>query len=262
MLKSLSKISKRVQCHPAIAKGSHCHQVLINTLVVSYLNEVQRPWNWLIQSLSNDPQPRKSKNTKGKRSSIQRQTGLVDELLIKEEKYATRVTRASKMKMKTQQVVVDALVCKGQEEATTSKGKKSKPNVDIDMFPDIEIKMEVDEDEDYNVNPIQSTVNHKHKSTIKKGAKGKRQGKKPTLVPKYPRRNSTRAVNKFRLNSKAMFDPSIKKENVIVIEDISKDSKSGIKEQSEIPPLHRKTKENKNLGKTQGNDKQVSQYSA
>jgi hypothetical protein len=49
-------------------------------------------------------------------------------------------------------------------------------------------------------------------------------------VPKHPRRNSTRVVNKFRLNSKAMFDPSIKKENLIGIEDHSKDSKAGIKE--------------------------------
>ena len=87
------------------------------------------------------------------------------------------------------------------------------------MFLDLEIKMEVDVNEDYNANPIQSTVKHKHKSTIKKSAKGKKQGKKPTLVPKYPRRNSTSAVNKFRVNSKAMFDPSIKKENLIVIED-------------------------------------------
>jgi hypothetical protein len=254
-------MSKRVQSHPATAKGSLFHQVLIKTLVVSSLNEVQRPWDWLIQSLSNDPQPSKSKKAKGKRSTIQKQSVTVDESPIKEETSATRVTRANKRKMQTQQIIVDAPVGKGQEEATTSRGKKSKPDADIDMFPDTEIKMEVDEDEDYNVNPIQSTVKHKQKSTIKKGAKGKKQGKKPTLVSKYPRRNSTRVVNKFRLNSKAMFDPSIKKENLIVIEDNSEDSKAGIKEQAEIPPLHRKEKENKNLGKTQGKGKQVAQYS-
>jgi hypothetical protein len=225
------------------------------------LNEVQRPWDWLIQSLGNDPQPSKSKKAKGKRSTIQKQIGTVNESPIKEETSATRVTRASKRKMQTQQVVVDAPVGKGQEEATTSRGKKSKPDADIDMFLDPEINMEVDVDEDYNVNPIQSTVKHKQKLTIKKSAKGKKQGKKPTLVPKYPRRNSTRVVNKFRLNSKAMFDPSIKKENLIVIEDNSEDSKTGIKEQAEIPPLHRNEKETKNLGKTQGKGKQVAQYS-
>jgi hypothetical protein len=133
-------------------------------------------------------------------------------------------------KMQTQQVVVDSLVGKGQEESTTSRGKKSKPDADIEMFPDTKIKMEVDEDEYYNVNPIQSTVKNKHKSTIKKGFKGKKQGKKPTLVPKYARRNSTRAINKFRLNSKALFGPSIKIENLIVIEDNFEDSKEGIKE--------------------------------
>jgi predicted nucleotide-binding protein (sugar kinase/HSP70/actin superfamily) len=42
-----------------------------------------------------------------------------------------------------------------------------------------------------------------------------------------------------------MFDPSIKKENLIVIEDNFEDSKVGIKEQAEIPLVHRKSKENK-----------------
>jgi hypothetical protein len=58
-----------------------------------------------------------------------------------------------------------------------------------------------------------------------------------------------------------MFDPSIKKENLIVIEDNSEDSKEGIKEQEKIPPVHRKEKENKNLEKTEGKGKQVAQYS-
>ena len=78
--------------------------------------------------------------------------------------------------MQTQQVVVDAPVGKVQEEATTSRGKKSKPDADIDMFLDTEIKMEVDEDGDYNINPIKSTVKNKQKSSIKKGAKGKNRG--------------------------------------------------------------------------------------
>ena len=43
-----------------------------------------------------------------------------------------------------------------------------------------------------------------------------------------PRRNSTRATIKFSLKSKAMFHPSIKKENLIIIEDNSEDSKTGI----------------------------------
>ena len=48
-----------------------------------------------------------------------------------------------------------------------------------------------------------------------------------------------------------MFDPSIKEENVIVIEDHSEDSKAGVKEKVQRLPLHRKTKEDKNLGKIQ-----------
>jgi hypothetical protein len=55
LLKSLAKMSKRVQSHPSTAKGSLFHQVLIKTLVVSALREVQKPWSCLIQSLNSDP---------------------------------------------------------------------------------------------------------------------------------------------------------------------------------------------------------------
>jgi hypothetical protein len=44
-------------------------------------------------------------------------------------------------------------------------------------------------------------------------------------VSQNPRRNYTRVANKYRLRFKAMFDPSIKKEDVIVIEDHSEDAK-------------------------------------
>jgi hypothetical protein len=57
-----------------------------------------------------------------------------------------------------------------------------------------------------------------------------------------------------------MFEPSIKEENVIVIEDHSEDSKVGVKEKEERLPLHRKTKENKNLGKTTERGKQIDQF--
>ena len=50
-----------------------------------------------------------------------------------------------------------------------------------------------------------------------------------TPVSKYPRRNSIRDANKFRLNSKAMFHPSIKKENLIIIEENSEDTKKVVK---------------------------------
>jgi hypothetical protein len=48
-------------------------------------------------------------------------------------------------------------------------------------------------------------------------------------VSKYPRRNSTRDANKFMLKSKVMFDPSIKKENIIVIEEIQRTLKKELK---------------------------------
>jgi hypothetical protein len=78
--------------------------------------------------------------------------------------------------MKTQQIVVDTPAGEGQEESTTSRGKRSKPNVDIDMFLDPKIKMEVDTNEYYNVNPIESTIKHKQELTSKRSAKGKKIG--------------------------------------------------------------------------------------
>jgi hypothetical protein len=55
LLKILSKMSKRIQSHPATTKNSLFHQGLIKTLVVFSLNEVQRSWDWLIQSLKPNP---------------------------------------------------------------------------------------------------------------------------------------------------------------------------------------------------------------
>jgi hypothetical protein len=93
LLKSLSKMSKRVQSHPTTTKGSLFHQVLIKTLVVSALGEVHKTWNWLIQSLNPDPQPRKQKKGKRKKAATQKQNLTVDEFTVKEEVSATRVTR-------------------------------------------------------------------------------------------------------------------------------------------------------------------------
>jgi hypothetical protein len=43
-------------------------------------------------------------------------------------------------------------------------------------------------------------------------------------VVNYPSRSKTRATNKFKLNSKALFDPSIKTDNVIFIDDDTMES--------------------------------------
>ena len=98
LLKSLANMSKRVKSHPATAKSSLFHQVLIKNLVVGTLREVHKPWSWLIQSLNPDPQPRKQKRGKGKRVVTQKQSITVDETLVKEEMSDIRVTRTNKGK--------------------------------------------------------------------------------------------------------------------------------------------------------------------
>jgi len=146
--------------------------------------------------------------------------------------FATRVTKTSKRK-KSQHIPVDTPVDDIQKKAMTNIGKRSKLDAEIEMF----IKMEEDSNEDYN---IKLKVKHKQKSTSKKGVTGKKQENKSAPVSQYPRRNSTRVTNKYMLKSKAMFESSIRKENVIVIEDHSEDSKAGVKEKEERPPLHKK----------------------
>jgi hypothetical protein len=90
----------------------------------------------------------------------------------------------------------------------TNRGKRPKLDTEIEMFSEEDVKMEEDSDEDYD---IKTTVKHKSPETSKKGVAVKRKKKKYVPVSQNPRRNSTRVTNKYRLRSKAMFDPSIKK---------------------------------------------------
>jgi hypothetical protein len=51
LLKSLSKMSKRIQSHHATASKSIFHQRLIKAMVMYALGEFQHSWDWLIESL-------------------------------------------------------------------------------------------------------------------------------------------------------------------------------------------------------------------
>jgi hypothetical protein len=103
-----------------------------------------------------------------------------------------------------------------------SRGKRPKLDIETEEFPKEDVKLEADSDEDYDV---KTTVKHKAPETSKKDVAVKRKKKKYVPVSQNPRRNSTRVTNKYRLRSKVMFNPSIKKEDVIVIEDHSEDAK-------------------------------------
>jgi hypothetical protein len=218
LLKSLTKMSKRVQSLSSNAKSSLFHQVLIKTLVVSALREIQKPWSWLMQSLN--PNPQSSKQKKGKRNVTQKQNISIDETPVKEEMPVVRVTR-------------------------NNRGKRPKLDPEIEMFSEEDVKGEEDSDEDFD---IQTTTKHELPSTSKKGAAVKRTKNKGVPVSQNPRRNSTRVTNKYRLKSKAMFNPSIKEENVIVIEDHSEDVEAGTRKKEKRPPLHKKpTKRGKQI---------------
>jgi hypothetical protein len=181
LLKSLTKMSKRVQSLSTNAKSSLFHQVLIKTLVMSALRELQKPWSWLMQSLNPNTQSNKQKKGKGKTIVTQSQNISIDENPVKEEMPDIRVTRNSRSKSK-----------------------------------------------------------HESPSTSKRGVEVKRTKVKGVSASQKPRRNSTRVTNKYRLKSKAMFNPSIKEENVIVIEDDSENVEAGTRKREKRTSLLKK----------------------
>jgi hypothetical protein len=121
-----------------------------------------------------------------------------------------------------------------------NRGKRPKLDIEIEMFSEADVKMELDSDEDYD---IKTTTKHKSLATSKKGVVVKRLKKKGLPMSQNPRRNSTRVTNKYRIKSKAMFDPSIKEENIIVIEDHSEDVEASTKKKARKYPLHKKPAE-------------------
>jgi hypothetical protein len=70
LLKSLTKMSKRVYTHPKTASKSLFHQGLIKTLVLHALSEVQMSWNELLNSLRLEEQGSKQRNTPENKSTI------------------------------------------------------------------------------------------------------------------------------------------------------------------------------------------------
>jgi len=73
------------------------------------------------------------------------------------------------------------------------------------------------------------------------GVKGKKSSKKGKSKPiaNYPNISKTRTTNKLRLNEKALFHPTIKKENVIIIDDDAVESMEEEKGQLPITSSHK-----------------------
>jgi hypothetical protein len=108
---------------------------------------------------------------------------------------------------------------------------------EIEMFFEEDVKGENDSDKDFDT---QTTVKHESPSTRKGGAAVKGKRVKGVSISQKTRRNSTRVTNKYRLKSKAMFNPSIKEENIIVIEDDSENAEVGTKKRGKRTSLPKK----------------------
>jgi hypothetical protein len=75
------------------------------------------------------------------------------------------------------------------------------------VLPEEDVKEETKSDNDLIA---QTAVKSEMPSTSIKNVAVKGKRKKGACVSQKPQRNSTRDTNKFRMNSKAMFNPSIK----------------------------------------------------
>jgi hypothetical protein len=182
LLKSLTKMSKKVQSISTNAKGSLFHQVLIKTLVMSALNELQKPWNWLMESLKPITQSNKPKKGRG-RKIVKQSRDIADENPVKDESSDIKVTKKS-------------------------RSKRPRWEPENEMLPEEDVKEETESDNDLIA---QTAVKSEMPSTSKKNVAVKGKRKKGACVSQKPRRNSTRDTNKYRLNSKAMFNPPLKK---------------------------------------------------
>jgi len=85
--------------------------------------------------------------------------------------------------------------------------------------------------------------------------------KKRELVSKYPKRNVNMATNKLRLNLKALFHPSIKKENLIIIEYNLEYIMEEVKRQTLTSSSHKLKEESEEQRKKHEKRKQIAQYS-
>jgi hypothetical protein len=90
-------MSKKVQSISINAKGSLFHQVLIKTLVMSSLNELQKPWNWLTESLKPITQSNNPKKCRG-RKTVKQSRDIYDENPMKDESSDIKVTKRSRSK--------------------------------------------------------------------------------------------------------------------------------------------------------------------
>jgi hypothetical protein len=211
LLKSLTKMKKRVQSLSTNAKSSLFHQVLIKTLVMSSLSELQKPWSWLMKSLNPNTQSNKQKKCKG-RNTVTQSRDIFYETPVKEEMSDIRVTRRS-------------------------RSKRPRWDPKIETFSKEDVKGGNDSDKHLDT---QTTIKVETPSTTKRGPAVKGKRVKGVSISQKRRRNYIRVTNKYRLNSKAMFNPSIKEENIIVIEDDSENAEASTRKREKRTSLPKK----------------------
>jgi hypothetical protein len=206
LLKSLTKMSKRVQNHPQTARKSLFHQGLMKMLVLYALREVQMTWRQLLSSVGLDEQ-----DTKQEKPKVSKEKGNTskDSAKLKEVSPVAKSTRSCKRKLQLQQEAeikqepgspVSRHESKGFDRVYTRRMEKQRAEQQQEVKSEPETEA-CDK-------PIEKTT-EKKQSKLDKGKQ----------VVDYRSRPKTRSTNKLRLNSKALFKPSLKKDNLIIIDE-------------------------------------------
>jgi hypothetical protein len=99
LLKSLTKMSKRIQTHPTTAGKSLFHQTLIKTLVMYALGEVQRSLDRLLELPNLEEHESKHKTTLEKKSKKVKRVPKTHAFIVKESSHVARITRSNKRKL-------------------------------------------------------------------------------------------------------------------------------------------------------------------
>jgi hypothetical protein len=219
-------MSKRIQTHHATASKILVHQRIIKTLVMYDLGEVQCSWDWFIESLELEEHGPKNKTSLEKKYKKVKKVLKNPTVIVKESSPIARITSTNKRKLQSLHETEDLHEIFPVAKMTRTEKKKLKTESELEIQTQNDFPIPKDEPEDCKGLHVIGLTKKKLKQSIQKQdepvvdskSKKLRKKKKSKPIVNYPSRSKTRKTNKMILNSRAIFNPSIKKENVIVID--------------------------------------------
>jgi hypothetical protein len=212
LLKSLTKMEKKVQANPKIVDKILFHQGLIKILVMYALSELQVTWKQLLFSLGFEEQVLKTPEiTPNNKTKVSKEVGITSRSATKEQEEAfpvARKIRSSKRKLVLQQ---EKEIKQEPESSVSKQGFKS-----CDRF--YTRRMTRQRTQELQKEKYEPGTEAYDISVEELPMERQKKGKQPASFPYRPK---TRPTNKLILKSKDLFKPSLKEDNLIILEDDS-----------------------------------------